>query len=162
MYFSDLTTYTYLADAAQPILDSAPPVLNIGWLDNGHTYARGEPSAVFLARLWTFCHSPVNNTRGFHECPFCNLDPQAYLAMRQDDEEINMGSGEVWIFGGNGRAYAAPSLIYHYVVSHHYLPPEEFIEATLESPLPGSSEYNEYVGRYMWGKVMLRNKKYGF
>jgi hypothetical protein len=160
VYFPDLTTYTYLAEAGQTILDNAPSVLNIGWLDDSHTYSQGESPDDFIARLWIFCRSTVNNTRGFHECPFCNVDPPAYLLVQQGDEQIGMGSGEVWIFGGNGQAYAAPSLIYHYVVNHRYMPPEEFIQATLESPLPESLEYDNYAGMYMWGKVMIRNKKY--
>jgi hypothetical protein len=161
MYFPDLSNYSYLAEEGQPVLENALPVFNVGWLDNNHTYSQGDTPVDFLARLWKFCLSTVNNTRGFHECPFCNLDPRAYLVIRQGDEEIGMGSGEIWIFGDNGKTYAAPSLIYHYIVNHRYLPPEEFIQATLESPLPGSLGYDEFAGRYMWGKVMLRNKKYG-
>jgi hypothetical protein len=160
MYFPDLTPYTYLTEAAQPVLENALPVVNIGWLDDRHIYSQGDAPPDFIARLWAFCASPVNNTRGFHECPFCDVEPSKYLMVQQGNEEIGMGSGEIWIFGSNALTYAAPSLIYHYIVNHHYMPPEEFIQATLDAPLPGTSEYGECAGRYMWGKVMLRNKKY--
>ncbi len=43
--------------------------------------------------------------------------------------------------GQDGTVYAAPDLIYHYVVAHHYRPPDEFIQAVMETPLPGSQEY---------------------
>ncbi len=35
----------------------------------------------------------------------------------------------------------APTLIYHYVVDHQYCPPEEFIEAVLTGPVPGSPQH---------------------
>jgi hypothetical protein len=38
---------------------------------------------------------------------------------------------EIYVPGRNG-IYVAPSLIYHYVVDHHYQPPAEFMEAVLQ------------------------------
>jgi hypothetical protein len=32
---------------------------------------------------------------------------------------------------GDGRVYAAPSLVHHYVIAHGYRPPDEFIAAVL-------------------------------
>ena len=49
--------------------------------------------------------------------------------MRRGDEELRLGSAEIRVFGREEGTYAAPDLIYHYVVDHHYLPPEEFIKA---------------------------------
>jgi len=46
--------------------------------------------------------------------------------------------------------YAAPDLIYHYVVEHHYCPPDEFIQAVLEGPLPGSLEYEALKKEKGW------------
>ena len=40
------------------------------------------------------------------------------------------GNGEIRVSDGNVM-YAAPTLIYHYVVAHAYLPPEAFIAAVL-------------------------------
>ena len=40
------------------------------------------------------------------------------------------GSAEIRVRGAN-RVYAAPELVYHYVVAHQYKPPREFIEAVL-------------------------------
>ena len=41
-----------------------------------------------------------------------------------------LGNGEIRV-RGEAAYYASPTLIYHYVVAHHYKPPEEFIEAVL-------------------------------
>jgi hypothetical protein len=48
---------------------------------------------------------------------------------------VHIGSDEIWVPGENGRIYAAPSLIVHYVEEHNYLPPPPFIEAVLR-PVP--------------------------
>jgi hypothetical protein len=36
-------------------------------------------------------------------------------------------------------------MIAHYVEAHRYCPPEEFIIAVMNSPLPGSDEYHSAV-----------------
>ncbi|MGV9301376.1 DUF7919 family protein [Amycolatopsis sp. NPDC003676] len=40
-------------------------------------------------------------------------------------------SGEVRIPGAPGTAYAAPSMIRHYITTHAYRPPQSFIDAVL-------------------------------
>jgi hypothetical protein len=48
-----------------------------------------------------------------------------------------LGNGEIRVRALDGRIYVAPVLIYHYVVSHGYLPPGEFIAAvTATADLP--------------------------
>ncbi|MDE6313851.1 MAG: hypothetical protein K2M46_09595 [Lachnospiraceae bacterium] len=42
-----------------------------------------------------------------------------------------VGFYEIRVFGENNVTYAAPSMIYHYITHHNYLPPEEFIKAVL-------------------------------
>jgi hypothetical protein len=42
------------------------------------------------------------------------------------------GSGEIRV-PGDRKVYAAPILIHHYVEAHGYKPPEEFIEAVIQS-----------------------------
>jgi hypothetical protein len=64
------------------------------------------------------------------------------------------------VFGSDGRTYAAPTLVYHYVVRHHYSPPEEFVRAVLTAPLPDTPEYDARAGQFNWGKRMLMEKKY--
>jgi hypothetical protein len=44
--------------------------------------------------------------------------------------------------------YIAPELVLHYVRAHSYLPPEEFVQAVLSAPLPGSDEFRAMVERF--------------
>ncbi len=43
-----------------------------------------------------------------------------------------LGAAEIHVDGGGGAAFAAPSLIVHYVTEHEYLPPVEFREAVVK------------------------------
>jgi hypothetical protein len=80
---------------------------------------------VFRARLLALCCRPMNLTVGHHSCPFCPAcQPAAW------------GSGEIRV-PGNGKVYAAPVLVHHYVDAHGYRPPEEFIEAVVQSEEAG-------------------------
>lgn len=112
-FFADLTPYTYL----QPEEEQAETV-NIGWLDRWHAFPTGETSEEFRGKLQQLCLRRVKQTRGFHSCAFCKGRDKPH------------GSAEIRI-PGKDCVYAAPELVYHYVVAHAYKPPEEFIEAVL-------------------------------
>ncbi len=160
MYYPDLTPYQYWKEAGQPIINDVAQALNVGWLDDMYGYSKGSVPVDFVARLWDFCRTPVNLMLGFHDCPFCDADPRTYLVVEHGGQKIGMGSGEIWIFGRNGQTYAAPTLILHYITQHHYNPPQEFIQATLDSPLPDTTEYDERAAQFGWGQRMLRGKKF--
>jgi hypothetical protein len=113
-FYPDLSPYEYA-------LDEPPGTVNIGWLEPSHSYPTGQTPEVFRARLMDLCGRPVNLTVGHHACPFC---PAGQPARR--------GSGEVRV-PSDSKVYAAPVLIHHYVDAHGYKPPEEFIEAVLNS-----------------------------
>jgi hypothetical protein len=139
MYYADLTSYEYLPDCNEP------NALNVGWLDNTHPYLQGETSREFHDRLFQFCLSHVNLTRGWHMCNFCGF----FGPVMRRGQEAQLGSAEIRVVYGD-EVYAAPDLIYHYVVEHRYRPPEEFIQAVLEGPLPGSPEYEAVKKERDW------------
>jgi hypothetical protein len=140
-YYPDLSTYTYCNS------EESARALNVGWLSAAQPYLQGEVPAGFTERLWAFCRTRVNQTRGFHDCEFCSANSHT---PRRGEETITIGSAEIRVFGSDGRVYAAPNLIYHYVVEHHYEPPEEFISAVLDGPLPQSPDYEALAGNYQW------------
>jgi hypothetical protein len=45
------------------------------------------------------------------------------------------------LFSPCGRIYAAPNLIYHYVRTHHYKPPQEFLGALKDGPFPPGPDF---------------------
>ena len=60
--------------------------------------------------------------------------------MRVSDqgEQISVGNGEIHIPGPHGVTFVAPTLIYHYVKAHQYVPPADFINSVIAV---GSREY---------------------
>jgi len=124
MFLSDLSPYSELGSVE-------PNVLAVGWLDSRHPFPTGHVSEEFKARLFELCLTPVKKTRGFHQCPFCERPPIGQEEKRNNISLI-LGSAEIWVEGPAGITYAAPDLIYHYVMKHLYLPPEVFVLTVVE------------------------------
>jgi hypothetical protein len=124
-WFADLTKYSYIRWVHEPT------AVNIGWLDQDHPYLMGPTTPEFQERLTFFCHNPPERfvTKGSHACEFCGRV---------------RGGNEIRVIGDE-KTYAAPVLVFHYVIVHEYRPPDEFIEAVMRAPLPDS---DEMVSRY--------------
>jgi hypothetical protein len=143
MYYKDLSQYDHWGKY------DVPTTKNVGWLDNEHPFETGITSQSFVEKLWIFCCFSTDHTLGYHECDFCQKPPFG-LQVERNGEVLTLGSAEIRVLGQNDTIYAAPNLIYHYVVDHHYLPPAEFIAAVLSSPLPGTPEYQIWLTKYNW------------
>jgi len=141
-YFPDLTPYQYTG------LDKGTgiPALNIGWLTKSKPYIIGETPAEFKQKLLAFCffEHTVYNCLGYHTCQFC-ASPQAPIEVQRGQKVAYLGNGEIRVIGVSA-VYAAPTLVYHYVVAHGYKPPDEFIEAVLHGPPPDSDEHKALIG----------------
>jgi len=132
-YFPDLSPFGYLR--------REPDTLNVGWLDDAHPYPTGDVPQGFAERLMAFLKMSVNPTFGMHTCEIC--------------KEATC-TNEIRVFGAGATVYAAPTMIYHYVLDHGYRPPDAFIAALFSSPLPGSAEYLLRARAYPWGECIAR------
>jgi hypothetical protein len=138
--FTDLTTYTYGAADSSDV-----SARNIGWLASGVNFQTAPPDPQFVERLWRFCKISVGQTRGLHVCEMCGS--RESNAVRRNEEELLLGSAEIRVVGIQGQLYAAPNLIYHYVVVHNYSPPAEFVDAVLTGPCPPDDRYFELLSK---------------
>lgn len=129
-YFADLTPHSYT-----PTGDAT--VLNVGWLDSAHSFARGETSAAFRDALGLLCQRPVFLHRGFHLCQFC---PREDLRVWPPANPERLGNGQIRVQGAGGVWYAAPTMVEHYVVEHGYGPPAEFVQAVLSPAAVATSD----------------------
>lgn len=127
-----------------------PKVLNIGWLDNGYTYYKGLMNTSLVTKLKEiilldldqmpddeFCgiqHHPKNIiVHRMHmmgepfRCPFC----KSKVSLHDDSgREMILGKNEVIIPSVNrDYVFCFPTLVYHYVTKHNYLPSEVFLKA---------------------------------
>jgi hypothetical protein len=134
-YFEDLTEYTYYTTIRQTPAERAnqPKMVNIGWLSDEHLFPTGPVPEETLARLHEACQSPVAITRGHHVCELCLPGASPMHVLSSGDNDL-LGNGEIHIVSANGTIYAAPALVYHYVCVHEYLPPQEFLDALMQSP----------------------------
>jgi hypothetical protein len=122
MYYSDFTPYCYIEWRADP------NILNIGWLEAPHPFPTKKASEELLDALFEKCLTPVNPTRGWHQCQFCDV-PTWGVEVSRHGETISLGDAEIRVKAKDGRVYAAPGLIYHYVSEHDYDPPKKFVNA---------------------------------
>ena len=122
MYFKDLTPYAYLNR------EPDHNVLVVGWLDQEHEFTKGPVPESVLQRILALCFKPVNQTRGFHQSPFCKPAPLGY-PVEYKGRKMALGSAEIRVLGQAGKSYAAPNLIYHYMKDCGYLPPLEFLDS---------------------------------
>ena len=125
-YYADLTPYNYSHHSEME--------LNIGWLQKNQPFEKGETPFLFIEILKNYSEQSftVHHTRGWHGCDFCEAEKMS-------------GSREIRIVGADGKVYACPELVIHYIESHQYLPPQEFVDAVMSGPIPGSEEYNNVI-----------------
>jgi hypothetical protein len=122
MYYPDFTPYCYIERTADP------NVLNIGWLEAPHPFPTKKASEELLDALFEKCLIIVNGTRGWHLCHFCDV-PAHGVEVSRGGKRTFLGHAEIRVEAKDGKVYAAPDLIYHYVSEHDYDPPKEFVEA---------------------------------
>jgi hypothetical protein len=130
MYFPDLTPYQY--GRTEP----RPNVQNVGWLCAAQPFRRGDPDERFVNALEQLVLSPMNLYRGSHLCEFCSSPPaKTFPNGLRTIEPLpgTMGNGEIRVAAADGITYVAPVLVFHYVVAHNYLPPQEFVDAVMRA-----------------------------
>jgi len=129
-YYDDLTPFTY--GSAEP----DPAVLNIGWLSHDHDISTALPNEEFVLALRKITAAPIKLFRGYHICDFCPRPPTALSKggiPMLDAPTQTRGNGEVWVKSRDGITYVAPALVLHYVIGHHYAPPQGFVDAVIDS-----------------------------
>lgn len=137
MKYPDLTPYP-----GPPRLARVPTAC-VGWLDHRADHSRGDVDEYAVPLLWQLCRRAVAVTRGPRGCPLCGVSS---VVMSYQDDTLLLGMGEIRVFGDDV-AYAAPDLIVHYVTVHGYAPPQSFIAALLQQPMPWSGGYARLLGQ---------------
>jgi hypothetical protein len=129
-YFADLTDYSY---GSAQFEEGSMPDLNVGWLEVGHPFPTAEPEREFVKSLIRCCRRPVRLYRGFHDCDLCDVHAYEMTRVSYEGRCVRVGNGEVRVDGPDGRWYTAPTLVAHYVMTHRYCPPEQFVSGVLRA-----------------------------
>lgn len=133
-YYEDLSSYTYSRHDQE--------MLNVGWLDRHHDYPRGNVDAVTLRKILLLASRMRNVLRGVQDCQFCDEESPLFVEDSCSNLRTYLGTGEIRVEDNLGNLYAAPTLLYHYVLVHDYRPPEGFLEA-VKSGFLGPRESHE-------------------
>lgn len=123
MWYEDLTECDYFGEEYAEILTA------IGWLETEKPFTTGKISQDIYSKLCLFGKNPWGFLLvcGFHQCNFCQFEGKSGI--------------ENLFIPHNGKIYVCPELITHYINSHLYCPPKEFIEAVDNCPPMRSMEY---------------------
>lgn len=120
-------------------------LIAVGWLSITHAYTTGEVPKDFLLRLEMYCTNPIIRNYGIEPCPLCEEGPVVITTHFGKNIKL-YGTYEIRIPSPTESIiYAAPDLILHFVNSHLYKPPQEFIDAVLAAPLPGTPEFEQFA-----------------
>lgn len=137
-YFNDLTIYNYTENTNYP-------AVNIGWLEDGHEFNKGEVPKRFVLLLWEYIKVPINRMRGVHQNITLDGGHKIFVAQNQG-YSITLGSAEIRVMDADSNiVYAAPNLILNYILNHQYLPPKSFIDAVIDGPKPNSDSYRKLL-----------------
>ncbi len=124
MYFRDLSNECQIA--------KGPMIRTIGWLSKDHKFTRDETSIDVVNKLQSLITNdpfqPIISC-GTHQCDLCQFDG-------------DHGFKNLFI-PGNECIYVCPEMILHYISTHWYKPPDEFIEALLNCPPHQTMEYKK-------------------
>ncbi|SRR6266404_6148375 len=153
MYYEDMSAYSFYLPFA------LSEVKNIGWLDAEHDFRKGAVDSEILDKLYRLIikseliNTNVNVSRGVHSCNVCGNEN----IILSTAEKTILGRSEIWMPSGQeGQFFAAPSMVYHYIKDHHYLPPPEFISAidcfAFESPFYAQEVYLGLVKKHGYPK----------
>ncbi|WP_347253269.1 hypothetical protein [Leminorella grimontii] len=126
--FEDLSSYAYYLN--KPI----DVIYNVGWLAGLGEYPRGRCAPEFIGKLKAVFRGTeradfaFNRVRGNSPCVIC----WECLVIDTMHREIPLGFCELLIPSlENGKFYASPSLIIHYIEEHGYQPPDEYVKAVM-------------------------------
>lgn len=154
MHYFDLTRRNdVLEPFGEGIEDTFPDVRLVGWLVPDMLIETGETDDELLESLFLHCQRPVHLTRGHFPCQLCSWPWEVDMIAQRGTRGALLGSGEVLVVGSQNDAYLAPTLIYHYITAHHYLPPSCFLEALRVSDPERGTTLSREAYRRLFGEI---------
>lgn len=153
MHYPDLSYYRvgFSEDSLQYVF---PAVRCVGWLDAQLDYPQGSVPSTLSEKIREILFLDIHNAeakrqgtfdktqaiqvhqhymRGYPQpCPFCKktitVEPIGLEHYLGGSEKV-LGRNQICLPSEAGLFFAAPTLIYHYITEHQYLPPQEFLTA---------------------------------
>ena len=140
MYIEDLKPW--LAEPPNPHLFA------VGWLAPGHMFATGSCDRVFYRKLMELLQDPWQPavSPGRHPCAFCQFTGGPAV-VRFEELSVTIGTGVLFV-PSDENVYVTPTMVAHYIDSHGYRPPEEFMSAVATCAPMRSIQYFRALKSY--------------
>lgn len=124
-------------------------ILGVGWLDKTMSYPKDDVDPRFVKKLADLLVDPwyPYPTLSSHRCDFCRFS-RGPVFVSIAGRSLRIGD-KILFVPGDGKLYAAPNMIVHYIDSHEYAPPEEFVAAVLKCPAMDSEAYRKAVEPFL-------------
>ena len=128
-YYKDLDPCGYFD--RPPYIYGFKKLYAIGWIDKGQPYKNGKVSRKFIEKLKELINNPHVGMpyMGYHRCFLCS--------------EF-LGDDELFVVGKN-KIYACPDSMDHYIEKHEYRPPQEFIDAVMNTKILIGEDYKNRI-----------------
>src|SRR5882762_3391446 len=139
MHYDDLELCRYQHGGPFDAGNWSVPLSAVGWLEHPHAYGKGTSPGAFLVKL----RDLVSSARAYPQCCFCGVHKCSLCAVSWRASPGPIWSQENIFVPGAGCVYVAPGGVVHYVESHKYLPPPEFVESFMPCPAYGSQEFQQ-------------------
>lgn len=142
MEFNDLSTREQPNESGQPEIYTL-----VGWLGGTLDFKTGNAPSDLTDKLFELCKmNKINEIRAIKPCRICyptmnewreafmsgSFEKVQTITHMKTGEQLLLGSCD-FIVKSNNKNFLSPSLILHYIDHHNYLPPQEFIDAALDS-----------------------------
>ena len=101
----------------------------VGWLEK-MGFSTGRVPDECIDALVDACSGQIlsDGSRGVHACALCG---RGMPRVRWRGKTVRLKSHGHYLVLLGQTVYMAPELLLHYIRTHHYRPPQEFIEATI-------------------------------
>jgi len=111
------------------VLPKGVTLRTIGWLEH-QGYPTGEVGKEIVDKLFAALSQGRFNdgSRGVHSCTLCG---NSLFKIRWRRRQIEMSGHGHYLLQCGKVVYMAPAMLLHYIVDHHYCPPEEFLDAVV-------------------------------
>jgi hypothetical protein len=102
----------------------------VGWIEEAGFTTGAVPEECIEALITDYPTMIVpDGTRGWHTCTLCEKE---MIKVEWKGKTVDlMGAGH-YLVRYEKAVYMAPALLLHYILDHHYRPPQIFIDAVLK------------------------------
>ena len=102
----------------------------VGWIEEAGFTTGAVPEECIEALIAAYPTKIIpDGTRGWHTCTLCEVEiPE----IEWEGKKVDISGYGHYLVRYEKAVYMAPALLLHYILDHHYCPPQIFIDAVIK------------------------------